>query len=301
MAKEFSRLVSSEGNAQVAKKFSVTTYPEALSSDYLTVSDALNQVLDLVDVLERTESTSAGERQVVWRLTEAYTNSPPFTLVALPYPVHLNLSISLEANRVATLFASEFRALLNGTPSELMAVDAQTPILRVLDRNLNGVGRTEIQIGEDEPICVVPQTARIAKLAIGQTEIGVEVAKPDWHRTEFGTVEGEISGLTRWNGKPALDVIERLSEKRFTCVLNEELSTKIGPVHQWSEVWEGRRINVTGALHYNSDGDLRRADIDNLEEIEWTNVPLSDLRGVDILNGRTVAEYLDFVRNQSDG
>ena len=301
MAKEFSRLVRSEANAHAAKKLSVTIYPEALSSDYLTVSDALNQVLDLVDALERTESTSAGERQVVWRLTEAYTNSPPFTVVAQPFPAHPNLSISLEANRVATLFASEFRALLNGTPSELVAVDAQAPILRVLERNLNGVGRTEIQIGEDDPICVVPQAARIAKLAIGQTEIGVEVAKPDWQRTEFGTVEGEISGLTRWNGKPALDIIERLSEKRFTCVLNEELSAKIGPVHQWSEVWEGRRINVTGAMHYNSDGDLRRADIDNLEEIEWTDVPLSDLREVDILNGRTLAEYLSLVRNPPDG
>ena len=301
MAEEFSRSVRSQVSAQIAPSLSVTTYPDALSSDYLTVSDALNQVLDLVDALERTESISASERQVVWRLTKAYTNSPPFTVVAQPFPRHPNLSISLEASRVATLFASEFRTLLNGTPSQLMAVDAQTPILRVLDRNLNGIGRTEIQIDEDEPICIVPQAARIAKLAIGQTEIGVEVAKPDWQRTEFGTVEGEISGLTRWNGKPALDIIERLSEKRFTCVLSDELSTKIGPVHQWNEVWEGRRINITGALHYNSDGDLRRAEIDNLEELEWTDVPLSDLRGVDILNGRTVAKYLDLVRNLPDG
>ena len=201
-----------DADTEVATQFTVTIYPAALSSDYLTVSDALNQVLDLVNALERVEATSPGERQIVWRLTEAHTNSPPLTIVAEAFPVHPSLSVTLEANRVTMLFSSEFSALLDGEPSELIALDVQAPIAQVLERNLRGIGQTDIQFGESEPICVRPQSARMAKLAIRQTEIGAKVAKPDWQRTEFGTVEGEISGLTTWNGKPALDVTERLSE-----------------------------------------------------------------------------------------
>ena len=285
----------------MAKKFSVTIYPATVSADYLTVSDALRQMLDLVDALERVETTSVSERQIVWRLTEAHTNSPPFTAVAEPFPVATDLSVSLEANRVMALFASEFRGLLDGTPSKMLAVDAHAPITQILNRNLNGVGRTEIQIGDNDPICVIPKTARIAKLAIGQVEIGEEVAKPDWQRTEFGSVEGEIAGLTRWNGKPALDIVERLSERRFTCVLTDELSETIGPNHHWSEVWEGRRVNITGALHYNSDGDLRRADIESMAVVEWTDVPLSDIRKIDVLCGLTLEEHLNIVRGETNG
>ena len=283
------------------KKLSVTVHPAPLSSDYLSVSDALNQVLDVVDALERVETTSASERQIVWRLTGAHTHSPPLSVIAEPFPAHSNLSVYFEANRVASLFASEFRALLDGTPSELLALDAQVPISHVLDRNINGIALTEIQFDNEEPICVRPQSARIARLAIGQAELEVEAAKPDWQRTEYGTAEGEITGLTRWHGKPALEIVERLSEKRFTCVLSSDLSDKIGPSHQWDEVWEGQYVTITGALHYNSEGDLRRAEIDYMEELEWTDVPLSALQDIDVLEGRTVGEFLNIVRDNTNG
>lgn len=265
------------------------------------MSDALNQVLDLIDALEQSESTSTSERQVVWRLTEAHTNSPPFTVIVEPFPVHTELSVSLEANRVSTLFGNEFRALLDGTPSDLMTVDARKPIVRALERNLNGIGRTEIQIGDDEPINLRPVSARVAKLAIERSDIELLANTKDWQRTEFGAFEGEISGLTRWNGKPALEIIERLSERRITCVLTNELSSRVGPEHQWNEVWEGSRVLATGALHYNTEGDLRRADLEDLERVEWTDVSLADLRELDVLGGKTLSEHLALVRDGTDG
>jgi hypothetical protein len=50
-------------------------------------------------------------------------------------------------------------------------------------------------------------------------------------------------------------------------VFSDELWQSVGPTHQWSEVWEGRVIAATGVLHYNSTGDLQRADIEEFEEI----------------------------------
>jgi hypothetical protein len=284
----------------MAKAFSVTVYPDPLAGEFLTVSDALNQVLDMIEALERSEAVNPNERTIVWRLTEAHTNSPPFTLVAQPFPSKPDLSVVLEANRVAGLLEHDVRDLLDGLVGGVV-FDAMPALKRVIDRNTSSITRTEIAFSGSEPFSIRPQNAKKARAAIERAEIAERESKPDWQRTEHGTVEGEISGLTRWNGKPALDVIERLSEKKFTCVLSEDLSGKIGPAHKWSEVWEGRRVNLTGALHYNSDGDLKRADIDDFEDVPWTDVTIKDLRSIDVLGDKSMEEHLEILRGENIG
>jgi len=284
----------------MAKTFSVTVYPDPLAGEFLTVSDALNQVLDMIEALERSEAVNPNERQIVWRLTEAHTNSPPFTLMAEPFPSKPELSVVLEANRVSGLLENDVKDLLEGRVGGVV-IDAMPALKRVIERNTSTITRTEIAFSGSEPFSIRPQNAKKAKAAIERAEIAERESKPDWQRTEYGTVEGEISGLTRWNGKPALDVIERLSEKKFTCVLSEELSEKIGPAHNWSEVWEGHRVNLTGALHYNSDGDLKRADIDDFEDVPWTDITINDLKKFDVLGDKSMDEHLELLRGDAVG
>lgn len=284
----------------MVKTFSVTVYPDPLAGEYLTVSDALNQVLDMIEALELSEAINQSDRTIVWRLTKAHTNSPPFTLVAEPFPSKPDLSVVLEANRVSGLLERDVRDLLDGRVGGVV-IDAMPALKRVIDRNTSTITRTEISFSGSEPLNIRPQNAKTAKAAIERAEIAERESKPDWQRTEYGTVEGEIAGLTRWNGKPALDVIERLSEKKFTCVLSEELSEKIGPAHNWSEVWEGRRVNLTGALHYNSDGDLKRADIDDFEDVPWTDVTINDLKRFDVLGDKSMDEHLEILRGEAVG
>ena len=284
----------------MAKTFSVTVYPDPIAGEYLTVSDALNQVLDMIEALEMSEAVNPDERQIVWRLTKAHTNSPPFTLMAEPFPSKPDLSVVLEANRVSGLLESDVKDLLDGRVGGVV-IDAMPALKRVIDRNTSTITRTEIAFSDSEPFSIRPQNAKMAKAAIERAEIAERESKPDWQRTEFGTVEGEISGLTRWKGKPALDVIERLSEKKFTCVLSEELSEKVGPAHNWSEVWEGRRVSLTGALYYNSDGDLKRADVDDFEDVPWTDVTIHDLKSFDVLGDKTMDQHLEILRGQAVG
>lgn len=284
----------------MAKTFSVTVYPDPLAGEFLTVSDALSQVLDMIEALEMAESTSQNERKIVWRLTRAHTNSPPFTLVAEPFPIKPELSIVLEANRVSSLLTSDVRHLLEGKVDGVI-YDAMPAIKRIIDRNTSAITRTEIVLEGEEPLSIRPQNAKAARAAIERAEISQLENLPDWQRTEYGTVEGEIAGLTRWNGRPALDVIERLSEKKFTCVLSDDLSAKIGPSHRWSEVWEGRRVNLTGALHYNSEGDLKRADIEGFVEMPWTNITIHDLKQFDVLGDLTMQEHLGKIRGDAVG
>lgn len=284
----------------MSKTFSVTVYPDPLAGEYLTVSDALSQVLDMIEALERSEAVNPNERKIVWRLTKAHTNSPPFTLIAEPFPAKPDLSVVLEANRVSGLLEGDVRNLLDGRVGGVV-VDAMPAIKRVIERNTSTITRTEIAFSGSEPFSIRPQNAKTAKAAIERAEIAERESQPDWQRTEFGSVEGEISGLTRWNGKPALDVIERLSEKKFTCVLSGELSEKIGPAHNWSEVWEGRRVILTGALHYNSDGDLKRADVEDFEDVPWTDVTINDLKSFDVLGDKSMDEHLDILRGEAIG
>jgi hypothetical protein len=285
----------------MAKALTITVHPAPLSGEYLTVADAMRQVLDIVEALEQTETSQGGARQIVWRLTDAHTNSPPFTVVAEPYPTHPSLSVSLEANRLASSFVGEIRNLLHGDVPEGIDLDAGKLVRRALERNLNGIGKTEIQLADEPPVSIVPQSAKAALIALDRLQIEREAARVDWSRTEYGSVEGEVLGLTRWNGRPAVVIRERLSGETFTGVLSAELAEKVGAAHTWIEAWAERRVLVTGALHFNADSVLKRADLEDLQGLEWTDVPLIEARKVDLLEGRSVREHLDAVRGEDRG
>jgi hypothetical protein len=284
----------------MAKALSITVHPAPLSGEYLTVADAMRQVLDIVEGLESAESTD-GSRQIVWRLTEAHTNSPPFTIVAEPFPLHPSLSVALQANRVASEFARTMEGLLNGHAPDWLEKEFVRPVRRVLERNLNGVGKTDISIEGEAPVSIVPQTAKLAVVALDRLGIDKEAAHRDWTRTEYGTVEGEVQSLTRWNGKPALVIEERLSGEDFTGVIDSELVERIGSEHTWREAWEGRRVFVTGALHFNAESILKRADVLDLVDVPWTKVDLSEVRKMDLLNGRAVSEHIRLIRGDDIG
>lgn len=285
--------------ANLNKDLSITVYPNPLSGEYLTVADAMRQVLDIVDALEGAEAAERGQRQIVWRLTKAHTNSPPFTIVAEPFPIQPELSIGLEAKRVLSGFTDVVRSLLTGTVQADEVEDFAKPLRRALERNLNGVGKTAIDVKDGaEPISIVPQNAKLAVAALDRLGFEEEAAKIDWSRTEYGAVEGTIGGITTWNEKPALMIVERLSGTKFTAVLDPELARQIGDEHTWVEAWDGRRVLVSGALYFNPHSVLKRADISEVRPLNWTDVPLAELRKLDLLDGRSVREHLALIRGE---
>lgn len=285
----------------MGKSFSVTVHPAADGAEYLSVSDAMRQVLDLIDALERTEASDGSGRQIVWRLLEAHTNSPPFTVTAGAFSIDPVVSVGLHAARISAMFSDGVQGLLEGRSAPWIDPEIAVPLKRVFQRNLNGVGRTTIEIEDEEPFNIIPGKAKIAATALDGILLASEAAKPDYTRTEYGAVEAEIIGIVRWNDKPALTLVERLSEEKVTCVLSDELAERLGPEHKWHEAWEGSRILITGALHFGKDGNLKRIDAQDVEEMPWTDVALSELRGIDILQGITVREHLSAVRGEHLG
>lgn len=280
----------------MSKSLSFTVYPASADAEYLTVSDAMRQILDLVEVLEKTETANGGSRQIIWRLTDAHTNSPPFTVTAEAFPVNPIVSVGLEASRLTEMFGSGVQDLLDGKVVDWIDHGIAVSLRRILQRNLNGVGCTEIAISDMDPFNILPSNAQIAFSVLERLDTIAEIAVVDQSRTEYGAVEVEINGIIRWNDKPALQVVERLSRDKVVCILVEGLEEQLG-AHKWDEVWQGRRLLVSGALHYGRDGVLKRISAETAEEMPWTDVSLSDLAGIDLLQGLSVNEHLNLMRD----
>jgi hypothetical protein len=273
----------------MAKSVSITVHPSDLSGEYLTVSDAMRQVLDMIGTLEGIEAGDDSERKIVWRLTEAHTNSPPFTITAEAFAKDPQVSVAMEVDRVTKLYSVAINSVLAGERPDWLESDAGNQLRRALKRNLNGIGHTDVVIGDDEPIIIVPTKARVGLAALEAYDEEVET---DLQRTEYGSVEGSVIGLTKYYNTPALVFEERSSGNKVVCVLSPDLAQIIGPSHQWAEAWEGEQLRIGGKLIYSKDGRLKRINATYHEEIHWADIPISKLQGIDVLQGRTVQEHI---------
>ena len=280
---------------------SITIHPSTDDAEYLSVADAMQHVLDFVGALEHTEASEAGERQIIWLLTEAHTNSPPFTVTATSYSRNPAISVSQEASRVVSIFVDGMERLLSGIVPDWADDQFVGSLSRIMKRNMNGVGLTQIAVDKFAPIDVTPARAQHAFLALERETVMLAAPRLDLRRTEYGALEVEVCGLSKWHDRPCLDVVDRLSRVVVKCVLTNELAEKLGPAHKWADAWRDERILVSGALHYGHDGNLKRIDAEEAEEMPWTDVSLAELQSIDVLQGRSVMEHLEMVRENMRG
>jgi hypothetical protein len=268
----------------VADHVTIRIEPSGVGSTSLTVEDALQQVLDYVDLL-RAADLSEGKQKVIWLLHSASTNSPlevtasatgPDPSVPVGYQARQN--VERVSSAVRTLEAGRgMPTWMEGEPSRIAE--------RFFKRNTNGIGRTSIALEDAEPVTIVHATARKAALTIEKARIEKQLAAPDWTRTEFGSVEGEIISTTSYYSKPALVIKERLSGANLNCILSQELADQVGPTHSWDETWQQKRFLISGELHYGSDGGLKKVDATALTEVLYGPVDLDEIRDMKVLDG----------------
>lgn len=285
----------------MAGKLTVTVYPSGTDSTDLTVSDALHQILDLINLLTSAEQAEGGE-QIVWRLKSASTNTP-FRLEAEPTGRDPSVSVAFQARRAGTAVRTALDALANGrVETDWLDEGSIRTAKRFFERNTNGVGRTDILFEEDQtPLIVVHANARTAVRAIEQDELDRGTAAVDWTHTEYGAVEGDVVAAVQFHNRPALTLRERLSGERITCVLSPEIALQIGPQHSWDEVWSGKRVLVNGAVYYNEAGQISRVDADSVEPISPMPADVQAARSADITNGLSPVDFLSRVWGDSDG
>ena len=289
--------------AQVENTIKVVIYPSQAGEDTLTVSDAMQQVLDYFILLSKAEVHDPTRPvSVVWRLESATTNSP-FTVEATAASSDPTIPVDRQA-----LLAR--RSLYDGL-SELFRAEAkprwldeagESAIRRILARNLNGIGRTDIVISEVEPPIVLDKRAALRTQNYLDLKAAEEAAQiENLNRKEHGSIEGNAIGLSTHYRKPALVIRERLSGKEVKCVLSPEIATSVGSQHQWNEVWGNQRIVVSGICHYDKGGDIALIEAHQITALKSRDVSITEIRDPNFSNGLTPQQHLDTLWDEGDG
>lgn len=272
----------------MTEKVKIKIQPSGGATSALTVEDAMQQVLDFIDMLRAADLSSKSER-IVWRLESAHTNSP-LEVTAFATGPDPSVSVAYQARKTAERLTKTIETLENGGGiPDWMDQTAANTAERFFKRNMNGIGRTDILINDQPATTIVHATAKIAALSIEKSRIQVQLEKPDWTRTEYGAIEGEIISTTSFHTKPALVIKERLSGDKINCILSDELAQIAGPEHSWDETWDQKRFLVSGELHYNSDGKLLKINAIRLKEIVASSVDLDAIRDLELIEADAIS------------
>jgi hypothetical protein len=284
-------------------RIKVVVYPSAMGDDSLTVADAMQQVLDYFALLSKAEAKDSGSAvRVVWRLESATTNSP-FTVEASAVSSDPEVSVERRALNARNALQDGLGKLLRGEAKPLwFDSDAEVVMRRIIVRNLNGIGRTDIIADLDtNPIILDHRAARKAQIFLDLKAAEEAAQIEDLSRKEYGSVEGQATGLTTHYAKPALLIRERLSGREIKCVLPAADAAAIGAQHQWNEVWGNQRVIVTGVCHYEKSGNLVRVDALDISGVKNRDVPLSEIRDPNFSAGLSPQEHLDLMWGHEHG
>ncbi len=268
-------------------KVTVVVYPSGADADSLTVSDAMLQVLDAFELLSRAEAKMAEQQaHVIWRLERATTNSP-FTVEAVPLSSDPQTDVDRQANQASTTLYEGLDAVLKAdSKADWIDPHSETIIMRLLKRNLNGIGRTDLYLKDlGVPLIIDHRSALRGQIFLERLAADEREKAEDLTRREYGSVEGHVISTATWYHKPAFRMKLRLSGDEVTCVLSSVAAEKIGPQHSWTEAWGGQRVLVSGICYYVTGGRLARIDVENVQRVTPRNVEISELRDRTFSNG----------------
>ncbi len=258
----------------------------------LTVMDTLHQLIDAFDLLTAAIAQESGGGTVRWRLVSMSKNSPA-SLTGEAYSSDPTLSIAPVVYRGKRRFSEGLAELADGRVAPWLE---QHSILAksFFRRNLNGVGRTVFDLGDDAPrATVVEKVARRGLNSLEAFELAREAEVEDKSRKERGTLDAHVSEAKTWRGRPALYVKERLSGKIIPCVLSEKAAQEAGPTHSWQDAWSSKRVRIKGQIFYDQAGAISRVLAEELKDVNPEPVDLAELRRLNLTNGLTPVEHLD--------
>ncbi len=177
-----------------SRSVKVTVHPATADPEGLTVADALHQILDAVGWFERVEDSVASPRKIVWGLTRARTNSPRLTVVATPFARDRGNNIETELDLVISRAGSGLTSLAEGVCPPWIGPGQQATLRRKLTRSLNGVGPTDIVVGNRNAVRVSSHLAKAASATLDQkkSEVVVESGEVTHQGAYLGILLGRL-------------------------------------------------------------------------------------------------------------
>lgn len=276
--------------AMAPEKITVTITSSIGEDAPLTVSDAMSQILDFFELL----SAAGGDQAslIDWQLVDVAMQSP-LRATAEAIPKMPGVATEPIARREKVALESSFeRMVVRGEVPEWMNDAARSRAKALFGRNMNGIGRMDIQFYEDAPLTRIDQRqARIAVEAIENVEKASTEA--DLSRVEMGSLEGDVLLTGPYRGQPAIQLRERLSGLDVWCVFAPELAKQVGPQHSWEETWRNRRVLITGRITYSRDGRIRLVYALGLKDLDPSPLEYRDIADPHFTGGLAASEYLE--------
>ena len=172
------------------------------------------------------------------------------------------------------------------------------PAKRFLQRNLNGVGATEIDLEGHEQIAITPLVARTAIQLFEKPAVGLFDAPVA--REEVGSVEGTLQDVATHYNSPAVKLID-VHGQEIWCRLSAELQEEFQNKATYKDVWQHRRVIARGRIRYGRDGEILYILAHDLGRIKSNEVPLETIRDPYFTDGLPIGEYLDRFRDGTLG
>ncbi len=263
----------------------------------LDIRDAMQQVMDYFDLLtDRTQS------DVVWNLVFASTNSP-FTAEGEPVDLRTNApAYGLVRNHVEVVERG-LHCLQEGKPlDDDFPAEKREVAKRILKRNLNGIGRTIIDLGNDIVYNIEPMKAERSLAAInGEDDEEYDYLFSTFARTEFGSIEGRIIDLSTDYDEPSIKVREHRSGREIQCRISDDARDEIENSLTAGDVWTHRRARIRGVIKYDPNGKIMRVYDSRISFIETKGTKIKDFRDPDFTGGLPAYEYIDRLRENEFG
>ncbi|WP_395714337.1 hypothetical protein [Reyranella sp.] len=278
----------------------IVVHPSGAESDLLPARDALNQILDFVDLLVQSHPDDDHAETVIWLLA-SITSNTPITAEVSGAGADPAVPVVHEALRSMTAVEDGISAAMEGRDiPRWMLNGAYNTARRFFDRNTKAIGRTDLVFDGVAPtILIAPAGARIALINLERAALEEEKKVRDWTHKARGSIEGIVIDTTTFYGKPAIRVRERLSRRDIMCVLDEANAVRVGDKYNWQKTWDHGRVHVEGLLHYDKSGDvIRVSDADVIDVAVSRSIDLAEFSDSTFTNGLTPAEYLERWRSR---
>ena len=213
--------------------------------------DTLRQLLEAVHGLQ---AASGGD--VEWRIAELSMNSPVRAALEPVYrrggdvPPPVTERLLGQVSKALEIAASGNPALAYSRSG----ADSQ----RIL-QGFRGLGRGRGRIALLSARGRVDVRPEQVHLALAHPKVLAKQKRP-----ELGSIEGVIVSAKREGDKPVLTVKSAISGRSVQCVFAPGVAEELGDRHSLREIWEGRRVLVSGTLQFDGSGQLTRIDADSL-------------------------------------
>ena len=278
------------------RKITVEAPPD--HPDVLDVGQAMRQVMDYFDLL-----TDQRSKNVVWRLVSASMNSP-LTVEGIPFNLETNAPAHGQVMDHVSKVERGMICLREGKNLDADFPAEKIPVTReIFRRNLNGIGRTRFDFGNETRVDIHRELARQFLNVLEDKDDGYKKLFSSRKREAFGSIDGKIVSLNTNRDRPSIGIQEHNSGQEINCLISDDARIEIEKSLTAGDAWKHRRVRVRGIISYDANGKIVRLQNGRLpirdgqiQFIEPKEVTIGDLHDPDFTGGLPAREYLEKLR-----